>query len=95
MGGEDDFQVSLPPDPTEPLHPEDLQGILSEDQPRLESRYQTLDQTGEPGQPAGLFPVGVQGHQGDFEDQRREMQGSEEQPPVGDQVIQEDQGQDI
>ena len=48
----------------------------------------------------GLFPVGVQGHQGDFEDQRREMQGSEEQQPVGvnelhDQAIQEDQDQDI
>ena len=48
----------------------------------------------------GLFPVGVQGHQGDFEDQRREMQGSEEQQSVGvnelhDQAIQEDQDQDI
>ena len=48
----------------------------------------------------GAFPVEVQGHQGDFEDQRREMQGSEEQQPVGmnelhDWAIQEDQDQDI
>ena len=48
-GGQDDVQVSLPSDPTEPLHPEDLQGILSEDQPGSESKFQTLDQTGEPG----------------------------------------------
>ena len=81
--GEDDIQVSSPPEPTVPLHPEDLQGVLNEDQPGSESRYQNLDQTGEPGQPAELFPVGVQGHQGDFEDQRREMQGSEEWQPVG------------
>ena len=59
FGGEDDLQVSLPPDPTEPLHPEDLQGVLTEDQPGLGSRYQTLDQTGGPEQPVALFPVGV------------------------------------
>ena len=46
-GGEDDVQVTLPPEPTGPLHPEDLQGVLSEDQPGSESRHQTLDQTGE------------------------------------------------
>ena len=51
--------MSLPPDPTEPLHPEDLQGVLTEDQPGLGSRYQTLDQTGGPEQPVALFPVGV------------------------------------
>ena len=50
------------PDPTVPLHPEDLQGNLKEDQPGSESRYQTLNQTGEPGQPVGLFPPGVQDH---------------------------------
>ena len=60
--------MSSPPEPTVPLHPEDLQGILSEDQPGSESRYQTLDQTGETGQPVGLFLLGVQGHQSDFED---------------------------
>ena len=49
FGVEDDVQVFLPPDPTEPLDPEDLQGIVSEDQPGSESRFQTLDQTGEPG----------------------------------------------
>ena len=73
---------------------------MNEDQPGQESRYQTLDQTGEPGQPAGLFPPGVEGHQSDFEDQRRGKQGSEEQQPVGvnelhDQTILEDQDQDI
>ena len=51
-------------------------------------------------QPAGLFLLGVQGCQSDFEDQRRGMQGSEEQQPVGvnelhDQTILEDQDQDI
>ena len=49
FGGEDDVQVSLPPEPTEPLCPEDLQGVLNEDQPGSEFWYQTLDQTGEPG----------------------------------------------
>ena len=49
VGAEDDVQVFLPPDPIGPLHPEDLQGIVSEDQPGLESRFQTLDQTGELG----------------------------------------------
>ena len=49
FGVEDDIQVFLPPDPTEPLHPEDLQGIVSEDQPGSKSRFQTLDQTGELG----------------------------------------------
>ena len=39
---EDDVQDDV-------LHPEDLQGIVSEDQPGSESRFQTLDQTGEPG----------------------------------------------
>ena len=48
----------------------------------------------------GLFPVEVQGHQCDFEDSSREVQGSGEQQPVGvkelhDQEIQEDQDQDI
>ena len=83
FGGEDDIQEALPLKPTVPLHPEDLQGVLNEDQPGPESRYQTLYQTGESEQPAGLFPLGVQGHQSDFEDQRRGMQGSEEQQPVG------------
>ena len=46
FGGEDDVQEALPLEPTVPLHPEDLQGVLNEDQPGPESRYQTLDQTG-------------------------------------------------
>ena len=59
FGGEDDDQEALPLEPSVPLHSEDLQGVLIEDQPGPESRYQTLDQTGEPGQPAGLFLLGV------------------------------------
>ena len=98
--GEDDVQKALPLESTVPLHLEDLQGVLNEDQPEPESRYQTLDQTGELGQPVGLFPPGVQGHQSDSEDQMRGMQGSEEQQPVGvnvlhDRAILEDQDQDI
>ena len=95
-GGED-VQEALPLEPTVPLHSEDLQGVLNEDQPGPESRYQTLDQTGELGQPVGLFLLGVQGCQSDFEDQGRGMQGSEEQQPIGvnDQTILEDQDQDI
>ena len=83
FGGEDDVQEALPLEPTVSLHPEDLQGVLNEDQPGPESRYQTLDQTGESEQPAGLFLLGVQRHQSDFENQRRGIQGSEEQQPVG------------
>ena len=81
--GEDDVQEALPLEPTGPLHSEDLQGVLIEDQPGPESRYQTLDQTGEPGQPVGLFPSGSQGHQSDLVGQGRGMQGSEEQQPIG------------
>ena len=87
VGGKDDVQEALPLEPTVPLHPEDLQGILNEDQPEPESRYPTLDQTGEPGQPVGLFLPGVQGCQSDSEDQRRGMQGSEEQQPAGVNVL--------
>ena len=57
FGGEDDVQEALPLEPTVPLHSEDLQGVLIEDQPGPESRYQTLDQTGELGQPAGTFSI--------------------------------------
>ena len=98
MGGEDDDQEALPLEPTVPLHSEDLQGVLIEDQPGPESRYQTLDQTGEPGQPAGLFPPGGQGCQSDLEGQGRGIQGSEEQQPIGvtdHQTSLEDQDQDI
>ena len=94
---EDDVQEALPLEPTIPLHPEDLQGVLTGDQPGPESSYQTLDQTGEPGQPAGLFLPGGQGCQSDFEDQSRGIQESEEQQPIGvtDQTSLEDQDQDI
>ena len=71
---------------------------MIEDQPQPESRYQTLDQTGEPGQPVRLFPPGSQGHQSDVEGQRRGMQGSEEEQPIGvtdHQTSLEDQDQDI
>ena len=67
---------------------------MTEDQPGPESRYQTLDQTGELRQPAGLFLPGGQGCQSDFEDQGRGgIQGSEEQQPirVNDQTSLEDQ----
>ena len=83
FGGEDDVQEASPLEPTVSLHPEDLQGVLFEDQPGPESRYQTLDQTGELGQPARHFLPGGQGHQSDFEDQRRGIQGSEEQQSIG------------
>ena len=55
FGGEDDDWEVLPLEPTVPLHSEDLQGVLTKDQPGPKSRYQTLDQMGEPGQLAGLF----------------------------------------
>ena len=58
FGWEDDIHESLSLEPTVPLHPEDLQGVLTEDQPGPESRYQTLDQTGELGQPARLSARG-------------------------------------
>ena len=98
LGGKDDVQEALPLEPSVPLHSEDLQGVLIEDQPGPESRYQTLDQTGEPGQPAGLFLPGGQGHQSDLEGQGRGMQGSGEQQPIGvtdHQTSLEDQDQDI
>ena len=55
FGGEDDVQEALPLEPTVPLHLEDLQGVLNEDQPGPESRYQTLDPTGGSEQPVRLF----------------------------------------
>ena len=71
---------------------------MVEEQPGPESKYQTLDQTGEPGQPAGFFPPGGQGLQSDLEGQGRGIQGSEEQQPIGvidHQTSLEDQDQDI
>ena len=96
--GEGHDQEALPLEPTVPHHSEDLQGVLIEEQPGPESRYQTLDQTGEPGQPAGLFLPGGQGLQSDLEGQGRGIQGSEEQQPIGvidHQTSLEDQDQDI
>ena len=96
--GEDDDQEALPLEPTVPHHSEDLQGVLLKEQPRPESRYQTLDQTGEPGQPAGLFPPGGQGLQSGLEGQEGGIQGSEEQQPIGvidHQTSLDDQDQDI
>ena len=98
FGGEDDDKEVLPLEPTAPLHSEDLQGVLIEDQPGPESRYQTLDQMGEPGQPAGLFLPGGQGCLSDLEGQGRGIQGSEEQQPIGvtdHQTSLEEQDQDI
>ena len=98
FGGEDNNWEVLPLEPTIPLHSEDLQGVLTEDQPGPESRYQTLDQMGESGQLAGLFPPGGQGCLSDLEGQERGIQGSEEQQPVGvidNQTSLEEQDQDI
>ena len=53
-GKDDDWEVS-PLEPIIPLHSEDLQGVLTEDQPGPESRYQTLGQTGEPGTTGWTF----------------------------------------
>ena len=98
FGGEDNDQEALPLEPTVPHHSEDLQGVLLKEHPRPESRYQTLDQTGEPGQPAGLFLPGGQGLQSGLEGQRRGIQESEEQQPIGvfdHQTSLNDQDQDI
>ena len=62
FGEENDDQVTLPLKTVEPLHSDDLQGGPEDGQLGSESRYQTLDQPGDPGAPAGLFSVG-QGHQ--------------------------------
>ena len=61
FGGEDDVQEALPLEPTVSLHPEDLQGVLNEDQPGPESRYQTLDQTGGIRTTCGTFSAGSSG----------------------------------